>query len=59
MLFRSYLHAYGAGVDFIKLIDKNLRGEVNEPQIGNYEEDVVMMMYDSVVIKRKEELRNW
>ncbi len=55
----AYLHAYGAGVDFIKLIDKNLRGEVNEPQIGNYEEDVVMMMYDSVVIKSKEELRNW
>lgn len=46
----AYLHAYGAGVDFIKLIDRNLRGLENEVQIGNYEEDVVMMMYDSVVI---------
>lgn len=52
----AYLHAYGAGVDFIKLIEKNLRGEENEVQIGDYEEDVVMMMYDSVIIKRNEEL---
>lgn len=48
----AYLHAYGAGVDFVKLIGKNLRGEVNQPQFGNYEEGVVMMMYDSVVIKK-------
>lgn len=49
----AYLHAYGAGVDFIKMIEKNLRGEVNETLIGEYEEGVVMMMYDSVVIKKK------
>lgn len=52
----AYLHAYGAGVDFIKLINRNLHGEANESQIGNYEEDVVMLMYDSVVIKKREEL---
>ena len=52
----AYLHAYGAGVDFIRLIEKNLSGEANEPQIGQYEENVVMMMYDSVVIKKAEEL---
>ena len=52
----AYLHAYGAGVDFIKLIDRNLKGEENEVQIGNYEEGVVMMMYDSVVIKKNGEL---
>lgn len=52
----AYLHAYGAGVDFIKMIDRNLRGLENEVQIGNYEEGVVMMMYDSVVIKRNIEL---
>ena len=52
----AYLHAYGAGLDFIKLIDKNLRGEENEAQLGNYEEGVVMMMYDSVVIMKSEEL---
>lgn len=52
----AYLHAYGAGVDFIKLIDRNLKGLENEVQIGDYEEGVVMMMYDSVVIKKNGEL---
>ena len=52
----AYLHAYGAGVDFIKMIAANVRGEENVEEIGNYEEDVVMMMYDSVVIKKKSDL---
>lgn len=52
----AYLHAYGAGVDFIKLIEKNLQGEKNNPNFGDYEEGVVMMMYDSVVIKKENEL---
>ena len=30
----AYLHAYGAGVDFIKLIENNLKGIVNKPQFG-------------------------
>ena len=49
----AYLHASGAGVDFIKLIDRNLRGEANESILGRYDENIVMMMYDSVVIKRQ------
>jgi len=52
----AYLHAYGAGVDFIKLIEKNLNGEANEATFGDYEEGIVMMMYDSVVIKKPEEI---
>ena len=52
----AYLHAYGAGVDFIKLIENNLKGQVNKPSFGTYDEGVVMMMYDSVVIKKQEEL---
>lgn len=52
----AYLHAYGAGVDFIKLIENNLNGIENEPCFGDYEEGVVMMMYDSVVICKPEEL---
>lgn len=52
----AYLHAYGAGVDFVKLIKENLEGRENTANIGAYEEDVVMMMYDSVVIKKKSEL---
>lgn len=51
----AYLHAYGAGVDFIKLIKNNLDGIENEPAFGGYEDDVVMMMYDSVVITKIEE----
>lgn len=52
----AYLHAYGAGVDFVKLIARNVAGEANEPSFGDYEDDVVMMMFDSVVIKRRKEL---
>ena len=52
----AYLHAYGAGVDFFKLIQKNMNGEKNESIIGEYEEDVLMMMYDSVVIVNKTDL---
>lgn len=48
----AYLHAYGTGVDFIKLIENNINGIENDEIIGEYEEDVVMMMYDSVVIKK-------
>jgi len=52
----AYLHAYGAGVDFIKLIENNLNGVTNTPSFGDYEEGVVMMMYDSVVICKPGEL---
>ena len=48
----AYLHAYGAGVDFVKLIENNVQGIENEAQFGNYEDKVVMMMYDSVVIQK-------
>lgn len=52
----AYLHAHGAGVDFIKLIENNLKGIENKPSFGNYQEGVVMMMYDSVVIKMPGEI---
>ena len=52
----AYLHAYGAGVDFIKLILNNIHGIENKPALGQYDEDVIMMMYDDVVITRKEDL---
>ena len=54
----AYLHAYGAGVDFVKLIYNNVNNIVNKDSIGDYDEDIVMMMYDSVVIKKAEELAN-
>ena len=52
----AYLHAYGAGVDFIQLILNNIHGKENTSIIGQYDEDVIMMMYDDVVITRKSEL---
>lgn len=51
----AYLHAYGAGVDFIKMIENNINGNTNMPVFGDYEENIVMMMYDSVVIRKIEE----
>lgn len=52
----AYLHAYGAGVDFIKLILNNIAGKENESIIGQYDEDVIMMMYDDIKIVHKNEL---
>lgn len=49
----AYLHAYGAGVDFIQLILNNIHGIENKSVIGQYDEDVIMLMYDDVVIKKK------
>lgn len=52
----AYLHAYGAGVDFFKLIANNAAGRENASIIGQYDEGVIMMMYDSVVIVNKANL---
>ena len=52
----AYLHAYAAGVDFIKMILRNMDGMANDSVIGQYDEDIIMMMYDDVVIRRKSEL---
>ncbi len=52
----AYLHAYGAGVDFIQLILNNMDGMENRSIVGKYDEDIIMMMYDDVIIKRKSEL---
>lgn len=52
----AYLHAYGAGVDFIQLILKNIEGKENSSIVGQYDDGVIMMMYDDVVIKCQAEL---
>ena len=54
----AYLHAYGAGVDFFPLIWNNMNGIENASIIGQYEEDILMLMYDDVVIRKKSELVN-
>ena len=52
----AYLHAYGAGVDFIKLIVNNINGIENPVEIGNYDDDVLMLMYDDVVVCKADDL---
>lgn len=51
----AYLHAYGAGVDFIQLIVNNINGIENRVNIGDYDDDVLMLMYDDVVIAHAED----
>ena len=52
----AYIHAYGANVDFVSLIENNAQGIENKEKIGEYEDDIIMMMYDNIVIKKKNEL---
>lgn len=52
----GYLHAYGAGVDFVKLIMNNVNGIANKQQLGDYDENVFMMMYDSAVVEKIDNL---
>ena len=47
----GYPHAYECGVNFPKFVINNLRGIENEVQIGNYDENVFLMKYDSVLVK--------
>lgn len=53
----AYLHAYGAGVDFPKMIRNNIRGIENTKCIGNYKDNIIMLMYDDVVITDINELK--
>lgn len=49
----GYPHAYESGCDHMKLILNNLRGVKNSVDIGSYSDDVYMMKYNEVLIKRK------
>jgi carbamoyl-phosphate synthase large subunit len=53
----AYLHAYGCGIDFIRLIENNISGNRNVPVFGNYEEDIAMMMYDAVILHKIDKKR--
>lgn len=48
----GYPHAYACGCDHMKLILNNLKGIANQCQIGSYEEDVCMMKYNEVLVRR-------
>ncbi|AZP04905.1 ATP-grasp domain-containing protein [Jeotgalibaca ciconiae] len=46
----GYPHAYECGVNFPKMIVKNLYHQANESVIGQYEEDIYMMKFNDVKI---------
>ena len=48
----GYPHAYECGCDHMKLIINNLQGRVNDRKIGNYKENVYMMKYNEIKIRR-------
>ncbi|MBQ7690512.1 MAG: ATP-grasp domain-containing protein [Muribaculaceae bacterium] len=52
----AYLHAHGAGCNFVPLIVNNINGIMNVENFGDYNEDVLMMMYDDVVIVHKNDM---
>ena len=46
----GYPHAYESGVDHMKLIINNLQGIWNQPEIGKYDENIVMMKFNDVSV---------
>ena len=51
----GYPHAYECGVDHMKLILNNLLGRVNAVSIGAYEENIYMMKYNELAVRKVEE----
>lgn len=48
----GYPHAYESGCNHIKLIKNNLNGVRNDKCIGCYENDLFMMKYNEVLVKK-------
>lgn len=49
----GYPHAYACGCDHMKLICNNLNGIANEKCIGNYEENIYMMKYNEIMVRKQ------
>jgi len=48
----GYPHAYECGCDHMTLILNNLSGKINEKHIGEYENDVYMMKYNEIMMRK-------
>lgn len=48
----GYPHAFECGINNISFIINNLNGIKNIPQIGKYEENIVMMKYNEIIVKK-------
>ena len=44
----GYPMAHACGIDFMKLIAENLKGEIHQPEIGGYPQGIKMMKYNQV-----------
>ncbi|MCI8665983.1 MAG: ATP-grasp domain-containing protein [Dorea sp.] len=51
----GYPHAYECGVDHMKLVLNNLRGIANVRKIGAYDEEIYMMKYNEVCVRKNGE----
>lgn len=49
----GYPHAYECGCDHMKMIINNLEGKTNENVVGCYDDEVYMMKYNEIMIKKK------
>lgn len=52
----GYPHAHECGCDHMSLIINNINGKVNKKRIGEYDDDVYMMKYNEISIKRNSQL---
>lgn len=48
----GYPHAYECGCDHMSLIVNNLNGEINKKDIGCYADNIYMMKYNEIMLKR-------
>lgn len=48
----GYPHAYECGCDFMSRILENLAGRATEPAIGDYQDGMLMMKYNEVMIRK-------
>ncbi len=48
----GYPHAYECGVNHVAMIIKNLNGERNESIIKQYEDNILMMKYNDLLVKK-------
>lgn len=48
----GYPHAYESGINHMKLIVNNLKGNINQNQVGKYDNDIYMMKYNEIMINK-------
>lgn len=48
----GYPHAYECGCNHMTLILNNLKGKINEKNIGTYDDEIYMMKYNEIMIRK-------